>query len=211
MWRRENILLKWLHPPRRLYQQFLPVLLMTLFALVACEQKLPSPFHASDVSMPLSGANFNLTDHTGKLHTLADFKGKVVALFFGYTHCPDVCPTTLADLAQVMRLLGKDAEKVQVLFITIDPDRDEPKMLAEYMSVFHPSFLALHGDAAATAQAAKAFYVNYQKQPTSSGYSMDHSVGIFLIDPKGRVRLRTQNDQRPAWLLEDIRLLLAGV
>jgi len=186
--------------------------LFILFILLSgCEQKLPSPFHANDVSMPLSGANFNLNDNNGKLRTLADFKGKVVALFFGYTHCPDVCPTTLADLAQVMEMLGKDADKVQVLFITVDPERDEPKMLAKYMSVFHPSFMALHGDSAATAQAAKAFYVNYQKQPTSFGYSMDHSVGIFLIDPKGRVRLRAQNNQRPAWLLEDIRLLLAGV
>jgi len=98
-----------------------------------------------------------------------------------------------------------------VLFITVDPERDKPQMLAEYMSVFHPSFMALHGDATETAQAAKAFYVNYQKQPTSVGYSMDHSVGTFLIDPQGRVRLRAENNQRPAWLADDIRLLLAGV
>jgi len=187
------------------------LVLVVVVLLMACEQKLPSPFHASDVSMPLSGANFNLTDHSGKLRTLDDFKGKVVALFFGYTHCPDVCPTTLADLAQVMKMLGKEADKVQVLFITVDPERDKPQMLAEYMSVFHPSFLALHGDATATAQAAKAFYVNYQKQPTSFGYSMDHSVGTFLIDPQGRVRLRAKNNQRPVWLADDIRLLLAGV
>lgn len=161
--------------------------------------------------MPLAGANFKLTDHNGKPRTLADFRGKVVALFFGYTHCPDVCPTTLADLAQVMALLGKDADNVQVLFVTVDPERDKPEMLVKYMSVFHPSFLGLYGDAEATAQAAKSFSVFYQKQPTTSGYSMDHSVGTYLIDPVGRVRLRTPLAQRPEWIADDIRLLLAGV
>lgn len=180
--------------------------------LVACgDQKLPSPFHASDVSMPLSEANFRLADHNGKQRTLADFRGKVVALFFGYTHCPDVCPTTLADLAQVIGMLGKDADKVQVLFVTVDPERDHPEMLVKYVSAFHPSFLALHGDAEATAQAAKAFYVTYQKQPTTSGYNVDHSIGTFLIDPQGRVRLRAPQAQRATWLADDIRLLLAGV
>ena len=161
--------------------------------------------------MPLAGANFSLTDQNGKPRSLADFRGKVVALFFGYTHCPDVCPTTLADLAQVMGMLGKDADRVQVLFITVDPERDKPEMLVNYMAAFHPSFLGLYGDATATAQAAKSFYVTYQKQPTTSGYSVDHSVGTFLIDPEGRVRLRAPLAQRPAWIAEDIRLLLAGV
>jgi len=180
--------------------------------LVACgEQKLPSPFHASDVSMPLAGANFKLTDHNGKQRTLADFRGKVVALFFGYTHCPDVCPTTLADLAQAMNMLGKDADRVQVLFVTVDPERDKPEMLVSYASAFHPSFLALYGDADATAQVAKSFFVAYQKQPTTSGYNVDHSVGTFLVDPQGRVRLRAPLAQSAAWLVDDIRLLLAGV
>lgn len=186
--------------------------LLLAVLLVGCEQpRLPSPFHASDVSMPLVEANFKLTDHNGKPRTLADFHGKVVALFFGYTHCPDVCPTTLADLAQVMGMLGKDADKVQVLFITVDPERDKPEMLVKYVSAFHPSFLGLYGDAQATAQAAKAFYVTYQKQPTTSGYNVDHSVGTFLIDPNGRVRLRAPLAQRADWLADDIRLLLAGV
>ena len=187
------------------------LVLLVVVLLIACEQKLPSPFHASDVSMHLSGANFNLTDHNGKLHTLDDFKGKVVALFFGYTHCPDICPTTLADLAQVMSILGKDANKVQVLFVTVDPERDQPEMLVKYVSAFDRTFLALSGDAQATEQAAKAFDVTYQQQPTGSSYSVDHSVGVFLIDPQGQVRLRAADTQRPAWLAEDIRLLLAGV
>jgi protein SCO1 len=187
-------------------------ILLLVALLAACEEpRLPSPFHASDVSIPLAGANFKLTDNNGKQRTLEDFRGKVVALFFGYTHCPDVCPTTLAGLAQVMGMLGKDADKVQVLFVTVDPERDKPELLVKYMSAFHPSFLGLYGDAEATAQAAKAFYVTYQKQPTTSGYNVDHSVGTFLIDSEGRVRLRAPLEQRAAWLADDIRLLLAGV
>ena len=186
-------------------------ILLFVALLAGCEKpKLPSPFHASDVSVMFTQADFRLTDHNGKTRTLADFRGKVVALFFGYTHCPDVCVTTLADLAQVMQLLGSDADKVQVLFITVDPERDKPEKLAQYTSAFNPSFLGLYGDAQATAQAAKAFYVGYQKQPTSSGYNVDHSVGTFLVDPKGKVRLRAPLAQRTDWLADDIRLLLGG-
>lgn len=188
------------------------LLLLLVMWLAACnEPRLPSPFHASDVSIPLAGADFKLLDHNGKQRTLADFHGKVVALFFGYTHCPDICPTTLADLSQVVSVLGKDADRVQVLFVTVDPERDEPEMLVNYVSAFNQTFIALYGDAQATQQAAKAFYVNYERQPTGSSYSVDHSVGIFLIDPQGRVRLRAADAHRPAWLADDIRLLLAGV
>ncbi|MBI2286744.1 MAG: SCO family protein [Nitrosomonadales bacterium] len=151
-----------------------------------------------------------LTDHNGKTRTLADFRGKAVVLFFGYTQCPDVCVTTLADLAQMMQLLGSDADKVQVLFITVDPERDKPEMLMQYVPAFHPSFLGLYGDAQATAQAAKAFYVAYEKRPTASGYNMDHTVGAFLVDPNGKVRLRAPLAQRTDWLVDDIRLLLGG-
>jgi protein SCO1/2 len=188
------------------------ILLLLLSILGGCEEpKLPSPFHANDVSASLAGADFSLLDQNGRPRTLLDFRGKVVALFFGYTHCPDVCPTTLADLAQVQGMLGKDANRVQVLFVTVDPERDDPGLLQKYMAAFHPSFLALRGDAAATARAAKSFSVSYQKQPTSQGYSIDHSVGTFLIDPEGRVRLRAPLEQRAAWIADDIRLLLAGV
>jgi len=189
---------------------------LLLFFLVAflagCEEpKLPTPFHASDVSMPLAGADFKLTDQNGKPRTLEDFRGKVVALFFGYTHCPDVCPTTLADLAQVLGKLGKDADSVQVLFVTVDPERDKPELLAKFISAFNPSFLGLYGDEDATKQAAKAFKVVYLKQPTTSGYNVDHSAGTFLIDKEGRVRLLAPYNQRPDWFIDDIRLLLAGV
>lgn len=186
------------------------LLFAMLGLLAACgEPKLPSPFHAAEVGAKVAQADFRLTDHNGKPRSLADFRGKAVVVFFGYTHCPDVCPTTLADLAQVMRLLGKDAERVQVLFITVDPERDKPELMAQYVPTFHPSFLGLHGDAQATAQAAGAFGVTFQKQPTSSGYNMDHSAGTFLIDPQGRVRLLAPYAQRADWLAEDIRLLLA--
>lgn len=180
--------------------------------LVACEQpQLPSPFHAIDVTAKFGQADLQLADHNGRMRTLAEFRGRVVVLFFGYTQCPDICPTTLSDQARVMELLGRDAERVQVVFVTVDPERDTPELLAQYVPAFHPSFLALRGDAAATAQVAKTFDVFYQKQPTSSGYSMDHSAGTFMLDPKGRVRLLAPYGQRPEWLAEDIRLLLAGV
>jgi protein SCO1/2 len=184
--------------------------LLLIGLLAGCgEPKLPSPFHASELSAKLAQADFRLTDHNGKPRALADFRGKAVVLFFGYTHCPDVCPTTLADLAQAMRLLGKDAARVQVLFVTVDPERDGAEMLAQYVPAFDPSFLALRGDAQQTAQVAQAFGVVYQKQPTSSGYNMDHSAGTFLIDTAGRTRLLAPYGQRAEWLAADLRLLLA--
>lgn len=187
-----------------------PVLLLVAL-LAGCEKPtLPSPFHAGDAGVMFTQADFRLTDQTGKTRTLADFRGKVVALFFGYTHCQDVCITTLADMAQVMQQLGNDADKLQVLFITVDPERDTPEVMARYVSAFHPSFLGLSGDTQATQQAAKAFYIGYEKRPTSSGYNMDHSVGTFLVDPSGKVRLRAPLAQRTDWLTEDIRLLLGG-
>lgn len=186
-------------------------ILLLLALLAGCEKPvMPSPFHASDIGAMFIGADFRLSDHNGKTRTLADFRGKVVAMFFGYTHCPDVCPTTLSDLARAMRLLGNDADRVQVLFITVDPERDTQEMLAQYTPAFHPSFLGLNGDAQATARAAKAFYVAYDKRPTASGYNMDHSVGTFLVDPEGRVRLRAPHAQRAEWFADDIRLLLGG-
>ncbi len=185
-------------------------LILALLTLTACEPpKLPSPFHASEVGEKYAQADFRLADHNGKVRTLADFRGKVVVLFFGYTHCPDVCPTTLADQTLVMQKLGADANKVQVLFITIDPERDTAALLAEYVPAFDARFLGLSGDAAATAQVAKAFNIVYQKQPSKTGYNMDHSAGTFLIDPQGRVRLLAPYAQRVDWLTEDIRLLLA--
>lgn len=186
------------------------LILMAVLLFFGCgEPRLPSPFHASEVGAKYDGADFRLTDHNGKPRTLADFRGKVVVLFFGYVHCPDVCPTTMADLRQAMETLGTDADRVQVLFVTVDPERDDRELLAQYVPAFHSSFLGLYGDASATAQTARAFDVMYQKQPSKSGYNMDHSAGTFLIDGKGRVRLLAPYGQRAEWLTQDIRLLLA--
>ncbi|MBU1214139.1 MAG: SCO family protein [Gammaproteobacteria bacterium] len=186
-------------------------LLSSLLLLSACgEPKLPSPFKANEVTAKYVQADFSLHDPSGKAVTLADFRGKAVALFFGYIHCPDVCPTTLADMAQVMRMLGKESEKVQVLFVTLDPERDKPELLAQYAPAFYPSFLGLYGDAQETAQAARAFDIIYQKQATKSGsYTLDHSAGTFLIAPSGSPVLLSPFAQRPEYLAQDIRLLLA--
>jgi len=169
-----------------------------------------SQYALTNITGSSFGKELNLTDHNGKKRSLEDFRGKVVAVFFGFTHCPDACPTTLAELAQVMRELGPDADKVQVLFVTVDPERDTPPVLAQYVSSFNPSFLGLWGDAEATARAAKEFKVFFQKQPTQGGgYSVDHSAGTYLFDRNGRLRLFASFGQDGTALLHDVRLLLA--
>ncbi|MEI7457253.1 MAG: SCO family protein [Nitrosomonadales bacterium] len=186
------------------------ILIVLVFFISSCgEPKLPSPFHAAELAAKYTGADFKLIDHNGKPRTLQDFRGKVVVLFFGYMHCPDVCPTTMADLSQVMARLGRDADRVQVLFVTVDPERDTQALLAQYVPAFHPSFLGLYGDTGSTAQVAKVFNVMYQKQATPTGYNVDHSAGSFLIDTDGRARLLSPFAQRTDWLEQDIRLLLA--
>ncbi len=183
-----------------------------LLALLAgCSSGPDAPtFKASDVTGTSYGRDFALNDHHGKPRTLADFRGKVVVLFFGYTQCPDVCPTTLAELAEVMRQLGPDAARVQVLFATIDPERDTTELLAQYVPAFNPTFLGLRGDADATARTAKEFRVFYQKQPgrTPDTYTMDHSAGTFVFDPQGRLRVYVSYGQGPEVFVHDIRELL---
>jgi protein SCO1/2 len=166
-------------------------------------------FSLTDVTGVDFGKELALTDHNGKPRTLADFRGKVVTVFFGFTHCPDVCPTTLAEMAEVMKDLGPDADKLQVLFITVDPERDTPQVLKQYVPSFNPSFLGLYGDAAATARTAKEFKVFYQKQPDKNGgYSVDHSAGTFIFDRQGRLRLFAQYGAGHVALTHDIRILL---
>ena len=187
------------------------LLLLLVALLVSCEKpKLLTPFQAIDITWRYAEkpVNFHLTDPNGKIRSLSDFKGKVVVLFFGYTHCPEICPTTLADLAQMMRLLDKDAEKVQVLFITLDPERDTPKLLAEYVPSFHSSFLGLYGDTQTTAQVAKAFGVNYEKRVEKGSYTLDHSDGTYLIGTRGEPVLLSPYNQRAELLVRDIKLLL---
>ena len=185
---------------------------LVLFSLLvtACGGPSSPKFEASDITGVDFGRAFKLFDHTGKPRTLEDFRGKVVVIFFGYTQCPDACPTTLAELASVMQKLGPDAARVQVLFITVDPERDTPTLLSQYVPAFNPSFLGLYGDAAATAETAKEFKVIYQKQPgtTPGSYSMDHSAGTFIFDPQGRPRVYVSYGQGPDVYAHDIRQLL---
>ena len=186
------------------------VLLAALtLALAGCGPDGPQ-FKASDVTGTGFGRDFALADHTGKPRTLADFRGKAVVLFFGYTQCPDVCPTTLSTLAEAMRRLGADAARVQVLFVTIDPERDTAELLSHYVTAFDPSFLGLSGDADATARTAKEFKILYQKQPgrTPETYTMDHSAGSFVFDSEGRLRLYVGHGQDAGGFAHDIRELL---
>ena len=178
--------------------------------LGGCERPdATAKFRLTDVTGANFGKELALTDHNGRPRTLADFRGKVVVLFFGFIHCPDVCPTTLAELAQVARELGSDAGKMQVLFVTVDPERDTPDVLKQYVPSFYPDFLGLYGDAAATARAAKEFKIFYQKQSQpGGGYSMDHSAGTYVLDQQGRLRLFAQYGAGALALLHDIRILL---
>jgi protein SCO1 len=177
-----------------------------------CDRGAPAPkFRLTDVTGAGFRGELNLTDHNGRPRTLADFRGKVVTVFFGFTHCPDACPTTMVEMAGVMKELGPDADRLQVLFVTVDPERDTQKVLSQYVPSFHPSFLGLYGDADATARAAKAFKIYYQKRPVEgAGYSVDHSAGTFVLDREGRVRLFAQYGLGGAAILHDVRLLLGG-
>jgi protein SCO1/2 len=179
--------------------------------LAACAPEKPA-FKSVDVTGAEFGRELALTDHTGKPRTLADFKGKVVAVFFGFTRCPDVCPTTLAEMKLVKQRLGPDGDRLQVLFVTIDPERDTPELLAKYVPAFDPSFLGLYGDAEATAKTAKEFKVFYQKAAGSSpdNYSMDHTAATFIFDPQGRLRLFAKHGMGADALAQDIKLLLAS-
>jgi protein SCO1 len=185
------------------------LLVAVAFALAACSAGGPS-FQASDITGSSFGRDFELKDPQGNTRRLADFKGKAVVIFFGYTQCPDVCPTTLAALAEAMKRLGSEADRVQVLFVTIDPERDTPQLLAQYVPAFDPRFLGLYGDAEATARTAKEFKVIYQKVAgaTPGSYTMDHSAGTYVFDPQGRLRLYVTNGQGADVFVHDLRELL---
>ncbi|MBI3918238.1 MAG: SCO family protein [Betaproteobacteria bacterium] len=186
---------------------------LLVIAIVAggCGQPDTRPqFKLTDVTGANLGRELNLLDHNGRPRALADFQGKVVVIFFGFAQCPDVCPTTLSELAAVARELGKDADRMQVLFVTVDPERDTQEVLRQYVPSFDPRFLGLYGDAEATARAAKAFKIFYQKQPLkdSTTYSVDHSAGTYILDREGRLRLYARYGAGAALLLHDIRILL---
>ena len=182
-------------------------------SLAACD-KLPgkqASFQNTDVTGLDYAKGFALTDHTGKPRTLADYKGKVVVVFFGYTQCPDVCPTTMAEMATVMQKLGPQADQVQVAFITLDPERDTQELLASYVPAFDKRFVGLRGSLDQTAKVAKEFKVFYSKVPgTEPGsYTIDHTAGSYVFDREGRLRLFIRHGQGPDPIVADIRQLLS--
>ena len=177
--------------------------------LAACSDKKPV-FNSIDISGGELGKDFALTDHNGQLRKLSDFAGKVVVVFFGYTQCPDVCPTTMTELVEVKRLLGKDGDRLQPLFITVDPARDTPELLKAYMVNFDPAFLALCPTPAQLAEVAASFKVYYKKvgEEKSATYTMDHSAGSYVFDTKGRARLFVRYGLGAQPLAADIAQLL---
>jgi protein SCO1/2 len=183
--------------------------LLAVALLLGCAPDGPS-FRSTDVTGATFGREFALTGHDGKPRTLADFRGKVVAVFFGYTQCPDVCPAALAKLAEAKRRLGADGANVQGVFITVDPERDTPELLRNYVPAFDPTFVGLYGDAAATEAVAKEFKVLFRKVPgsTSETYTMDHSAGMFVFDRQGRLRLFIGHGADADALTHDLRELV---
>jgi len=184
--------------------------------LAACDRLPPSAsstpaFKAVDVTGADYGNGIALPDQDGKTRTLADFKGKLVVVFFGYTQCPDVCPTTMAELAQVKKAMGKDGDRIQGVFITVDPERDTPQILKAYLGSFDPSFVALRGTPEQTAAAAKSFKVFYAKVPgkTEGSYTMDHTAGSYVFDTNGKLRLFTRYGSGSEALKSDLQALLA--
>ena len=192
-------------------RQTLRALAATLVAglLAAC-----SPEALKFKSIDITGADyvkgFALADHNGIQRSLADFKGKAVVVFFGFTQCPDVCPTALADLAEVKRLLGPQGDKLQGIFLSVDPERDTPEVLKAYMANFDPGFLALRPSMDQLPEVAKGFKVFYKKVegPTPTSYTIEHSAGSYVFDPQGRVRLYTRQAVGAQGLADDIALLL---
>jgi protein SCO1/2 len=178
-------------------------------ALAGCGAESPK-FRSSDVTGATFGRDFALTDPSGNPRTLADFRGKVVVLFFGYTQCPDVCPTTLAELAAVKRDLGKDGDRVQGVFVSVDPQRDTPQILKAYMASFDPGFVALRGTPEQVKETARQFKVFYAQVPgrTEGSYTVDHTAGTYVFDAQGKVRLFVRYGSGAEALRHDLKLLL---
>ena len=189
--------------------RFWSTIICSLALLAGCDGGGPR-FKSTDITGADYGKSLSLIDHNGKPRTLEDFRGKVVVVFFGFTQCPDFCPTTLADIASALKGLGREAERVQVLFITVDPERDTQEVLAKYVTAFDPRFLGLHGDAEATRKTAKDFKIYFEKRKSGASYTMDHSAQSYVIDPQGRLRLFVRHDRIAADLADDLRTLLHG-
>jgi protein SCO1 len=180
-----------------------------LLALSGCGQDKPA-FRGVDITGADYAQGWELADHNGQLRTLKDFAGKAVIVFFGYTQCPDVCPTSMQELAEVKRLLGKDGDRLQGVFITVDPERDTAELLKSYMANFDPGFVALRPTLEQLPKVTKDFKIYYKKVEgkTPTSYTMDHSAGSFTFDPQGRVRLYNRYGSGAPALAEDVKILL---
>jgi len=187
------------------------VLLLTgALTLVACSDS-PPPFSGIDITGADYATGFSLTDHNGQARTLADFKGKAVVVFFGFTQCPDVCPTSMTEMAEAKRLLGAQGERLQGLFISIDPERDTPEIMKAYLASFDPTFLALYAAPQALPDLAKTYRIYYKKVEgkTPTSYSLDHSAGSYVYDPQGRIRLYHRYGSGAQALAGDLKRLLS--
>ena len=180
--------------------------------LTACSKGKPE-FRGVDISEVDYARDIQLPDHNGQQRSLKDFKGKVAVVFFGYTQCPDVCPTTMQEMAEVKRMLGKDGDRLQAIFVTVDPERDTADMLKAYMGNFDPSFLALRGTPEQTAAVAKDFKIYFKKVDgkTPTSYTMDHSAGSYIYDTQGRLRVYYRYGSGVEALAADVRSLLDEV
>ncbi|NUZ07391.1 SCO family protein [Piscinibacter koreensis] len=182
--------------------------LAAAFALAACDRQPDDrAFQSIDITGADWGRDFRLLDADGRSVQLVDFRGRCVLLFFGFKQCPDVCPTALDRATDAMRHLGPQAARLQVIVVTVDPERDTPAVLREYPRALHPSFIGLHADLATTAATAQAFKVFYRKVSTGGSYTMDHTVTSYLFDPKGRLRLAVKHEQSAASVAADIARL----
>jgi protein SCO1/2 len=179
--------------------------------LTGCKPAPQAPvFQSTDITGAAFARDFKLTDHNGQTRTLASFRGKVVAIFFGYTHCPDVCPTTLSDFAAALKQLGPLADQVQVLFVTVDPQRDTPALLKLFVPAFDPRFLGMFTDTDSLKALAKEYKVVYQKTAVkdADNYLIDHSAGTYVYDAKGRLRLLVPYGSSPDLITHDLKALL---
>ena len=185
---------------------------LAVFALAGCQPPAPPAFKATDITGAAFARDFKLTDHNGVTRTLADFRGKVVAVFFGYTHCPGVCPTTLSDFSAALKRLGPQADRVQVIFVTVDPERDTPDLLKQYVPAFNPGFLGMFTDLESLRQLAHEYKVVYQKTSVKAvdDYLIDHSAGTYIYDPQGRLRLLMPYGSPPETIAHDLKILLAA-
>ncbi|MTV39828.1 SCO family protein [Duganella radicis] len=165
-------------------------------------------FNSIDITGASIGPDYQLFYTDGKPASLRDFKGKYVMLFFGFTQCPDVCPTALARAVEIKRLLGADGNKVQVVFVTVDPERDTAALLTEYTRAFDPGFVAVRGNQEQTAKAAKDFKIFYRKVPSGSSYTMDHTALTYVFDANGKIRLAMKHEQTAQQCADDLRQLM---